>query len=547
VFLFCLISPLLVFASNIETKLSSDHVEQGDIFTLSFIQHHAANNGQQDAAAVSHPDFSALEKDFKILSNNYGSSFQNLNGVMTAETFWQLSLSAKTSGKLVIPVIQFGNEKSLPGQITVSEKKIINDALPTPTSPVFLQATIDHPSAYIQSQLIYTLKIFYKLPLQNTNIEMPQSDDLMFMDLGKDKSYETTLQGQRYAVVEKQLALFAKNSGAIEIPATHLTAVIYDNSQNFSNPFMMATPQQISRDTHPINVTVIPIPPAFKSKAWLPATQLKLSERWSQDVAQWSQGEPITRTIVVDADGLRADQLPDINLPKLPNANVYVDAPKRENKIIDHHLVGHLEQTVTYILNTPRRYTIPAIQLRWWNVQTDTEDIAQLPALDVDVKGVLAMKATPITQPATESNSLPLPLPVMKQPSKFKNLMIIVFIFLLLLLMIIYAVYKRKKRPNKVAEKKANHVLLLEKEFLQACRRNDAKLALRYLLQLDFKDETLLAEKNKLQAYFYGNHSQPWQGEDLLRAYQAWRALKPSQAKTVDKPILNALPPLNPL
>ena len=73
-----------------------------------------------------------------------------------------------------------------------------------------------------------------------------------------------------------------------------------------------------------IILNVQPQPASYSGRAWLPASDLSLSESWSQDLNdEVHVGDAITRTITVEADGLTSAQLPTIPKPRLQNANIY--------------------------------------------------------------------------------------------------------------------------------------------------------------------------------------------------------------------------------
>src|SRR5580704_12664593 len=83
------------YADILETQLSRDKITYGETFTLSLtLNNHAAQTS---------PDFSVLQKDFRILDTNYGSAVNMVNGVTTVRTFWRLTLEPKKTGLLIIP------------------------------------------------------------------------------------------------------------------------------------------------------------------------------------------------------------------------------------------------------------------------------------------------------------------------------------------------------------------------------------------------------------------------------------------------------------
>ncbi len=86
-------------------------------------------------------------------------------------------------------------------------------------------------------------------------------------------------------------------------------------------------------ETKPVNVlgeklslNVRPIPDSFPVNAnnpWLPSELLTLHQEWQPEPIEFKVGEPITRTILLTAEGLGKAQLP----------NIVMDAPCRFKNI----------------------------------------------------------------------------------------------------------------------------------------------------------------------------------------------------------------------
>lgn len=185
----------------LDTQLSSDRTTLGESVIVTF----TLDNNTRIS-----PDFSALQKDFYILSTNYGSAVNMVNGVTSVQSFWRLQLEPKKAGDLIIPEIIFGNDKSAARRIAVTGNPVQNVSAKQSTS-VFVRGEISSPSPYVQSQLLYTFKLFFRTPIRDPRIEVPQIKDAAFMQLEDRPAYQTTINGTAYNVVEKTFALFPKN------------------------------------------------------------------------------------------------------------------------------------------------------------------------------------------------------------------------------------------------------------------------------------------------------------------------------------------------
>jgi len=176
-----------------------------------------------------------------------------------------------------------------------------------------------------------------------------------------------------------------KKTGKMTIPPAFFKALIPDN--NLMGNFFLTTAKLVSLATKDFLLSILPIPSQINESTWLPAKKILLTEKWSSP--QWEVGKPITRIIKIEAYGLRTDQLPDLSIQKLPGMNLYVDPPKRSNRILNNMIIGVLEKKITYIPNQAKKWIIPAIKLNWWEISTHKKKISQLNELSIIATGTI--------------------------------------------------------------------------------------------------------------------------------------------------------------
>ena len=114
-----------------------------------------------------------------------------INGRRSEQTRWQIELAPKTGGEIRVPALSVGAAQTAPLTLTV-----------TPTPPevarrqgeqLFLETEIEPAGAgqaiYVQSQVSYTVRLFYALPLLDGALSDPQPADALVERLGEDRSY----------------------------------------------------------------------------------------------------------------------------------------------------------------------------------------------------------------------------------------------------------------------------------------------------------------------------------------------------------------------
>ena len=120
--------------------------------------------------------------------------------------------------------------------------------------------------------------------------------------------------------------------------------------------------------------------PTGSQGTWLPAEQITLHDSWQDSTPQLKVGEPVTRTITINAKGLAAAQIPPLSVAQPANARVYPESPQNQSRTDGKTIFGISKQNVTYIPNAQGTLTVPPIELPWWNTRTNTQSRAVLPA-----------------------------------------------------------------------------------------------------------------------------------------------------------------------
>lgn len=568
------------YAETIETQVSSDQVSLGDTLTISYTINKSINLNSSDLAP--------LENDFRILSVNQGKSIIIINGAAKKQTIIQLTVEPKKTGVIMIPEINFGDVKSSSHKLMVAEhaQQAVNTRQ---DSPVFVEAAISTATPYIQSQVVYTFKLFYQSNIDNPRIEIPQIKDATIIQLDDNRNYQTTIKGKGYLVVEKSFAIFPQKTGDLSIAATHFSGVAYDvNPMAVNDPFFSTPLQQVRLSTQAFALKVKPIPDAFHGTTWLPANRLNINEIWSTTSDQWETGNPVTRTIFVEANGLRADQIPDLTFDKINGVNTYIDPPKRSNKVQGNTVTGVLEQKITYIPTQAQPFAIPAVKINWWNVQTNVNEIAQSNSLNVQVLAAHDKAATVSNNHNAKSAILGFSkgaqpgLQGVTNQQKVSPFYTSIWFWISVLLSSIWLItlwlfWSRRILINNHApttpqidtQTVPETIEISEEGFAQACEQGDANSAQHFLLSWSKKhwqetplnleklhaytsDEHFKLALSNLQKAIYAKNTVTWNGSDLLTAYRhVKKNVKsnfhfPATSKP-DKHIkLDPLPPLNP-
>ena len=377
-------------AAVIKAVPDRDPVRMDETFNLVFSSEESVDDD---------PDFAPLAEDFEILGQNKGSQVSIVNGKISKKQQWTLSLSPKRAGPIPIPSIAFGSDRSQAGSVTVLGAGSANPSLPGTAAndeeiKIEVEATPKHP--YVQAQVIYTVRVLLRVNLVGADLSEPVAQDALIERLSDDHRYGTTRNGRDYTVIERQFAVFPQKSGLLRLEPVKLTAQVEVGGRSF---FARPTrAMQVKSDA--IDLQVKPIPAEFTGKHWLPATDLKLEGSWSQNPPKARAGEPLTRTLSLSAIGATVGVLPELGaeLQLDPSIKQYPDQPVlNEEKLPVVGVSSTRQEKTALIPSKPGTFTLPAVEVPWWNVKTDRMQIARIPesALTVEAAAETGSPAAP--------------------------------------------------------------------------------------------------------------------------------------------------------
>ncbi len=353
-------------------------------------------------ARAHEPDLAPLRDDFAVLGTGTSTRMQIINGDASMEMEWRIQLEPIRSGKLVIPPLRIGPyvTEAIPVQVLPASQMPRGQA-----DTVFIEVEAEPKNPYVQQQVLVTVRLFHAVNLLDGSLDEPAGDDWMVQRLGKnDTRYETRRNGTRYGVVERRYALFPQKSGPLTLPGLTFQGRIA--TQNSMNRFFDQG-RSIRRRSQPITLNVRPKPASYpKGAAWLPAKSLEL---WEDFPARkpFKLGEPITRTLMLKANGLLAAQLPDLPVPQVEGLSAYPDQPVTDETPGKQGMQSRKTQKIALVPNRAGKLALPEIAIPWWNTETDQLEYARLPAHTLQINAVAGQNPPAGQPPVTAPESRP--------------------------------------------------------------------------------------------------------------------------------------------
>lgn len=309
------------------------------------------------------PDFTVLEKDFRILTTRTSSQISSINGRVESRISWSLILKPKTTGTLTIPPIRLNGEQSQPLTIEVkpldqATKRIIDDL-------VFFESDVSPDSVYVQSQLIYVRRLFYAngVQLYGDMPARPDIPDAIVLPLGDTTTRSEVRNGRRYGVIEQRFAIFPEYSGELIIPSVSVTGSARLSTSGYSN----RRRTQILVNSSPRKIQVLGIPTSYPAgKPWFPATNVTLGEVWESEL---KVGEPTQRNLIVRAESAVASMIPPLNATYPPSIKSYPESPSLDDFHSTEGITGVRTEAASLVLTQSGEVRIPGISLTWWDTK----------------------------------------------------------------------------------------------------------------------------------------------------------------------------------
>ncbi|GFO74182.1 hypothetical protein BPLS_P0712 [Bathymodiolus platifrons methanotrophic gill symbiont] len=516
-----------LLAAEISVNTDRNPVNLKESFQIVF----TANDDPDDE-----PDFSPLDKDFEVLNQSQQQSVEIVNWKKTKSLQWVLTVMAKHEGNLVIPAIKFGQDSSQFAAIVVNNVQAIDKT----NEDLFLQVEVSSSKPYIQEQVIYTLKLYRKVNISQASLTEPMLSDAVIEKLGADKNYNTQFQGENYVVTERKYVIFPQKSGIMTIAPLTMTAEVIIPGQRRTNSFFNRQSTRTKRVASTAINLDVQAKPASAGLNWLPAKQVYLQEKWSDNSGEMIVGQPVTRTITLFVKGATVGILPELYKDNMPqHIKAYPDQPVLKEEAKDDGMVAFREEKIALIPGLAGSYTLPEITMPWWNTRTQKMEVARIAERTITATAAIGSVATleptpPIVSPvpaSTESNT-------QQEMGTFQQTNTLWFWLALFfaaawLVTLVYFLSRKSSNTKKkqvAVEKKPD----VNKNLKQACSNNDSIMAKDALLQWGREkfnqssltkiaeqcDQLLQREILVLNAALYSAKVEEWQGTELWLAFQ---------------------------
>jgi hypothetical protein len=138
---------------------------------------------------------------------------------------------------------------------------------------------------------------------------------------------------------------------------------------------------------------------------FLAAGGLTIEQAVRRSSEQLKVGDSVTRTVTMKAEETPAMLLPPVTFPSVDGLAVYPTQPALQDKTDGRSdaLSATRTDSATYILQKPGEYSLPAIDVRWWNVAERRVETAHLDAVTMQVAANPAVQSSEASAPVART------------------------------------------------------------------------------------------------------------------------------------------------
>ena len=331
-------------------------------------------------SSVATPDIAPiLDRDFSVSNSRHSMSFTMSNGQMRGESRWSWQLRPKRTGTLVIPSIQIGGESTQP--IAVAVSALAGEIRRQLTDAVFFETEVSSDAAYVQVPVHITRRVLYSVNsrLVSELGDPPAIENGAVITTDDRRTGVVERDGAQYGFVEQQFAVFAERRGQLVVPAASVSAYV-----RLPNRGRNLVPTVSSGDTV---LTIAPIPDAYPTDvSWFPAKSVEVNQVMSpSDAHEVELGEPIQRVIEIKALDSYGAAIPPLALDTTDAIGLYADPPQIETEAEPGVVNGRRVETITYIPKKAGTWSIPEIDVVWWNTDTDQMEVITIEGRTIQV------------------------------------------------------------------------------------------------------------------------------------------------------------------
>ena len=388
---------------NISASVDRSTLNFGDSVTLQV-------SVSGDAANMPKPSLPQLG-EFRVYSSGTSQNISFVNGRVSSSLVYNYILSPNRPGKFVIGSVSIDvggkrystnpiNIDVLPAGNQHPQKQVDRQQLDVGDEKkqgIFVTAQLDKKRVFVNEGIIYTFRFFTSKNLaSNPQYAPPNFTGFMTDDLPPQRTYQTTIDGTVYNVIEVKTQLFPTAPGKYNLGSASLQASVQDFAgtpfdgffdDNFFKGFFNSG-QPLVLKSKPLNLEVIPLP-ADKKPADFSGAVGNYFIRAIADRQNVGANNPVTVTVEISGAG-NIKTISEPKIPALAGVRKYDTISSFNISKSGYKVSGSKSFKTVLIPEMPGELTIPCIEFSFFD--SEKKEYREIKSSPIHIK-VTASKA----------------------------------------------------------------------------------------------------------------------------------------------------------
>jgi len=327
--------------------------------------------GSRDSEST--PDIQGLA-DFDVRPAGTSSRIEFINGQMSSGVDYTYYIQPHKTGIFQIGPARVG----IDGKIFSSNTAKLRVVKPAAgkgadRGPIFLTAELSNDTVYVEEQTLYTLKLYLRRNVRNINLNLPETENIIFKQIAKPVEYRSTIDGQNYQVLEVRYALVPSKAGSYAVDAAKMSMTVLESRRSstrgfFDDPFSsFAAGRPVSVVGNALQLTVRPLPETGKPPDF--SGLVGKFTMWSKlEPVSLKTGESATLTVSVSGQG-NVNRIPDLKMPELDYIKIYADKPVLESTQDSDGLKGSKTMKWALVPEKDGRLDVPPVAVSYFDTE----------------------------------------------------------------------------------------------------------------------------------------------------------------------------------
>ena len=189
---------------------------------------------------------------------------------------------------------------------------------------------------------------------------------------------QQTIDGRAYGGQRYEWWVYPQRAGRLRLSVPPVAVRV--------RRFGSAAGDRVSRIEPPAVTIHSRVPPGAEGiDGLISAAELSAEQQWQPDVARLRVGDALRRTVRLRVRDVPGMAFAPLRFAAVAGLGVYPSEAQVDDSYHRGSLTGARTEAVTYVAERPGDYTLPAIELQWWDIRAERLRRAVLPGRQLSV------------------------------------------------------------------------------------------------------------------------------------------------------------------